>query len=673
MVSQAERGRAIDALWALPNNLPREEWIRVGIAAIASGLSINDLVEWSRGAPNFKSDADVVANFRHVKPDGGVGPGTLFKLAHEHGWRGGSRDELSIAERRGASAPPPSPRVATAPTSTADGRAQALWAAFDTPATHPYVEAKGGVTTGLRVVRTNDALEVAGTRVAGWLAVPALDAGGLIQTLQFVAPPDQVPALKADGRKTKLNLPGPLAGAYFVVGTTPSAETKTLFIVEGLGQAWAVSAAANASVVVSFGAGLFGRAAVDWRERCPYARIILVPDRGKEAVAYKAASAVGGSVAEMPAGEPDNFDANDLAQRDGVSVLRVLLERNGEAPCAPRRYRLKTAQELVTDDGLEWRVKGVLPTQGLAQIYGDSRAGKSFLVLDMAAAIVEGETWFGHRVTEAPVVYVGLEGEGGLAQRVKAWELRRERPIASTLRFFVRQPFDIRRDVDDLAAVVAQGAVIFIDTQNRAAPDADENSSREMGAILEGAKRLQTLTRGLVVLVTHKAKHAEAGKGPRGHSSQLAAMDAVLEVSRPSKDERTWRVEKAKDAEDGTVHGFRLEVVSLGIDADGDDVSSCVVVPVESASDERGSVNAPSKLSVVARAAFDEVSREDGLAHIDEWRLAFRKRWPGSSEQGKAKAFERARKELRDTGVLHEVGGRVGLRSPADDAMACAS
>ncbi len=66
-----------------------------------------------------------------------------------------------------------------------------------------------------------------------------------------------------------------------------------------------------------------------------------------------------------------------------------------------------------------------------------------------------------------------------------------------------------------MSAVVPAGAVVFIDTRNRAAPTADENSSKDMGGILEAAKRLQTLTGGLVVLIHPTGK--DTTKGQRAH------------------------------------------------------------------------------------------------------------------------------------------------------------
>lgn len=98
-----------------------------------------------------------------------------------------------------------------------------------------------------------------------------------------------------------------------------------------------------------------------------------------------------------------------------------------------------------------------------------------------------------------------------------------------------------------LAAAIedAGGAdVVMIDTLNRAAPDMDENSSRDMGMALEGCKQLQALTGGLVALVAHTGK--DVTKGLRGHSSLFAALDAAIEVSRDDT-QRQWKSGKVKD------------------------------------------------------------------------------------------------------------------------------
>ena len=249
------------------------------------------------------------------------------------------------------------------------------------------------------------------------------------------------------------------------------------------------------------------------------------------------------------------------------------------------RYKLLNRDDLAALPALSWRVRGVLPAGGLAGLYGPSASGKSFLAFDMAAAIADGERWFGCRVEAAPVVYAALEGEAGFKLRAQAWEAHQGRTLPDGLHM-VLQPFKLTdpRDVSDLAAVVPDGAVVFIDTLNRAAPAADENSSSDMGEILQAAKRLQALTAGLVVLIHHSGK--DVTKGLRGHSSLFAALDAAIEVSRDG-DRREWRCAKSKDGADGDAHPFKLEVKTLGMDGYGDPITSCVVRTDTTAADVR--------------------------------------------------------------------------------------
>ena len=260
--------------------------------------------------------------------------------------------------------------------------------------------------------------------------------------------------------------------------------------------------------------------------------------------------------------------------RAALPTLPPLLPLANGATSEPR-YKLLNGGQLRNLPSPTWRVRGVLPPVGLAALYGPSASGKSFLAFDMAAAIAEGERWFDCRVEAVPVVYAALEGEAGFKLRAQAWETSRGRPLPAKL-YMMMQPFKLTtpQDVADLAAVVPAGAVVVVDTLNRAAPTADENSSKDMGEILEAAKALQTQTGGLVLLVHHTGK--DSARGLRGHSSLFAAMDAAIEVSRDGE-RREWKVAKSKDGQDGTAHPFRLHIETLGKDDMGEVVSSCVV------------------------------------------------------------------------------------------------
>lgn len=259
-----------------------------------------------------------------------------------------------------------------------------------------------------------------------------------------------------------------------------------------------------------------------------------------------------------------------------------LAEQAPSAVAAPQRYKLLSVVDVLAIPPLQWLIKGLLPRYGLAALYGPSGSGKSFLAQELAGCIVTGRKWFGLLVKQAPVVYVMLEGEGAIRNRIAALEAAHG-PLPSVGFSVVVQPFTLTtaQDVADLAAVLPKGVVVFIDTLNRAAPTADENSSREMGQILQGAKALQAGTGGLVVLVHHTGK--DATKGLRGHSSLHAALDAAIEVERDAKGIRTWSVAKAKDGEDGKRVAFKLVKHVLGSDTDGDPITSCSVAPDSSA------------------------------------------------------------------------------------------
>lgn len=568
----AELDRARDALYSIPPDTDRDSWLRAGFAFHAAGGDFETFNDWSAYSGNYKAN-DCRDMWRSIKPGKGLTAATLFKMAAENGWRMNGDKPNSKPVVRPATMPIGPPRKPAPGMGAADvlGRLE--------PATnrHDYVIGKaatGVPMVNLRVVPVGDKLTIAGASVAGYLVVPAHALDGTLQSLQFIPP---------NGGK-KLNLPGvSMAGASFTVGDMVASGIA--YIVEGIGQAWACWQATGSAAVVCFGAGNMRRVASELRQRDASARLVVVPDVGKEKQAAEIATEVQGQFVTMPEGWEQNDDVNDLAQRDGFDALEMLLQSASEPPKLEQRYKLLTSADLAALPPLAWRVRGVLPAVGLAGLYGPSASGKSFLAFDMATAIAEGRRWFDCRVEASPVVYVALEGEAGFKLRAQAWEayMGRNLPAGMTM---VMQPFKLTepQDVRNLAAVVPAGAVVFLDTLNRAAPTADENSSRDMGEILEAAKRLQSITGGLVTLIHHTGK--DATKGLRGHSSLFAAMDSAVEVSRAG-DRREWKIAKAKDGADGDAHPFKLQIETLGIDEHGDPVASCVVVQDHTARDVR--------------------------------------------------------------------------------------
>lgn len=525
------------------------------MAAKDAGVTFDDYDTWQSANPKY--DAAEVRSMWSGYKDGPVKAGTLFKIAAEHGWVNSEKPQSKPTSKASEPARKPIPGKG----------ATDVWNRCEPCKNlHTYAEKKGASSEalqGLRVVPAGDSLFIAGQNVAEYLAVPAYAPDGEIQTLQFIPP---------NGGK-KLNLPGAsMSGASFMLGTD-----GPVFLCEGIGATWSAWQSTGHRAVCCFGWGNVGKIAAQLRQGEPDAKIVICPDVGKESAAAEIATLHQCAVATMPEGWTANSDINDLfcSPDGGYDVLAALLESAAEPPKPAPRYKLLNRDDLAALPALSWRVRGVLPAVGLVALYGPSASGKSFLAFDLAAAMAEGERWFDCRVTAAPVVYAALEGEAGFKLRAKAWEDHTGRRLPNGLSMIL-QSFKLTdpRDVTDLAAVVPAGGVVVIDTLNRAAPTADENSSGDMGEILQAAKRLQGLTAGLVLLVHHTGK--DATKGLRGHSSLFAALDAAIEVCRDS-DRREWKCTKSKDGADGASHPFKLEIKNLGMDAYGDPLTSCVV------------------------------------------------------------------------------------------------
>lgn len=641
MSGRDDIGRAASALQFIPADISRDEWVRVGMAAQSAGLSFNEFDAWSVAGDSYNA-RDAADTWRSFQPGKGIGAGTLFKIAADYGWRDDGADVSNLLNKTAAKPRKDSPLPSAKPVDV-----EALWTRLEPAGEHAYIRAKSGVSDGLRVVPAGDPLTIAGQSIAGCLAVPCYSIDGELQSMQFIPPP---------GKGKKLNLPGAsMAGASFVVGKISAAGT--VYLVEGIGQAWACWKATGHAAFVCFGWGNVARIAASLRNKYNDARIIIVPDKGKESSATEIAGSIGALVACMPTDEENNFDCNDYAQREGFGALELLL-KNASSPAKPEpRYKLLSGDDLDALPVMEWLIKNVVPARGIMQIFGASKAGKSFLAIDMGCAVAAGRDWFGYRVKPAPVTILALEGEAGIKNRIAAWKRHNGRDLPSNLSIIL-QPFRINdaRDVSELASVLPRGGLLVVDTQNRAAPDVDENSSRDMGSIIEGAKALQTLTGGVVALVAHSGK--DASKGVRGHSSQLAAMDASLEVTR-NGDARSWRVEKSKDGEDSNEHPFVLQVIKLGNDSDGDLISSCVITQDDQTKPRRKVLTESQRqgMATYALACDDGQGLIDGDGsfsglHLEEWRVKFYEISTADSAASKKKAFQRARNALQDEKFL---------------------
>jgi hypothetical protein len=249
------------------------------------------------------------------------------------------------------------------------------------------------------------------------------------------------------------------------------------------------------------------------------------------------------------------------------------------ADAKPNRFEVQPAHRFAGGKPPGWIVKGVVPQAELMVMFGESGSGKSFAVLDLAAAIARGIAWRGQRSKQGRVVYIAAEGAGGFRNRLKAYASKHgitldQLPIG----VIHAAPNLLLKDdaLDVCKAIIAAGGadLVIVDTFAQVMPGANENAADDVGKALAHCKGIHRATGALVLLVHHAGK--DASKGARGWSGLKAAADAELEVVRTAAG-RLIRVSKQKDGEDGQLWGFDLDVVPVGVDDDGDVITSCVV------------------------------------------------------------------------------------------------
>lgn len=254
----------------------------------------------------------------------------------------------------------------------------------------------------------------------------------------------------------------------------------------------------------------------------------------------------------------------------------AIADDTATAPKAPR-FEVVPAGDFSRGQRPGWIIKGVLPRAELVVLFGESGSGKSFLALDLGAAIARGVDWRGHRTKAGRVVYIAAEGAGGFRGRLTAYANHNQVQLDDLQMGVIHAApnFLQKADALDVAKAIGRADVVIVDTFAQVIPGANENAADDIGRALAHCRGIHRATGAVVVLVHHAGK--DPTKGARGWSGLRAAADAELEVLRLVNG-RKVRVSKQKDGDDGLEWGFDLVQVPIGTDEDGDVIDSCVVV-----------------------------------------------------------------------------------------------
>ena len=272
----------------------------------------------------------------------------------------------------------------------------------------------------------------------------------------------------------------------------------------------------------------------------------------------------------------------DMETFPGSTCVEYKPQPNGADAPHQARFPIERFSAIKYAAERDYLVKGLIPHQGLVVLWGPPKCGKSFFAFDLAMHVALGWTYRGRRVVQGPVVYVACEGRSGFRKRIDAFRqhhLKDEDPPF----FLVPSPLDLIEEYKDLSEDIQQALgdgkpiLIAIDTLNRSL-NGSEARDENMSDYIKAADALQEAFGCAVIIVHHCGIDATR---PRGHTSLTGAVDTQIAIKRDSNDIIIATVEKCKDDAEGAQEFSRLEAITVGTDADGDPITSCVVNAAE--------------------------------------------------------------------------------------------
>jgi len=275
----------------------------------------------------------------------------------------------------------------------------------------------------------------------------------------------------------------------------------------------------------------------------------------------------------------------DALTRKAGDVSAISLRDPNESAAVGGVFPLKHLSEMTFSTEANDFVEGLLTTGGVSVVYGESNSGKSFWALSLAAGVASGTDWRDKEVERGGVIYLCLEGERGIQNRIEL--LKRKNHLSNSDPFHIL-PVPVNflhgEDREKLVATVVGLAkeanipvrLVIVDTLSRAMPGGNENGVEDMTELIATVDAVKNETEAHVMLIHHCGKIA--AKGARGHSSLRAAVDTEIELIHDKKHNiSVATVTKQRDLEGGDVFPFKLDVVGLGEDDKGRAITSCLV------------------------------------------------------------------------------------------------
>jgi len=213
---------------------------------------------------------------------------------------------------------------------------------------------------------------------------------------------------------------------------------------------------------------------------------------------------------------------------------------DGAEPAPFSRLNLRGAREVRALPKPTYLIEGVMPEAALFQVFGETGAYKSFVMLDMLASVANGIPWMGREVSAAgPVAFVLGEGGYDAGVRIEAWLLSHPGATDERIVYSIEEQLDLMDEVSvdailtDLEAYrlvnfpSERWRMIVFDTQADHMPNGDEDKSHDFTVVKRAVQRIAHAT-GAAVGLVHHTGHNKSRE--RGSSRQRQALDVVMQI-----------------------------------------------------------------------------------------------------------------------------------------------
>lgn len=287
------------------------------------------------------------------------------------------------------------------------------------------------------------------------------------------------------------------------------------------------------------------------------------------------------------------------------------------AASSPSGLRFLSDAELDELPDPEWLVEGMLPANGLLEMFGAPGHGKTFVALDIALHVASGREWAGRKVKQGTVVYVAAEGSAGLKKRRRAWKEARRVSNIESIRYLpyavqLNSASQVAELLGALKELPRPLVLVVIDTLARSMVGSDENLTKDVGLVVDACDRIRRET-GAAVMLIHHTGRADKTHG-RGSSALDGAADTIMALEKKSTGP-VLSCEKQKEAEP-----FEPIKLSLVPSLDSLTVEVVGVQPLkERASQQLSALKENDRKTLRALASFDD----NGATH-GEWKKASR-------------------------------------------------